>query len=122
MIQTQTVVAVIDNSGARLARCINTLRSGRFAHVGDEISVVVQQVKPMGKSVLKVKRGDVSRALVVRTRKEWQRVDGSWIKFDDNAIVLLDTNKKMVGTKITSAIAKEIKGKWPDVAKLTNII
>eukprot|EP00835_Amoeboradix_gromovi_P002913 NODE_176_length_15869_cov_0.275777.p9 type:complete len:123 gc:universal NODE_176_length_15869_cov_0.275777:15055-14687(-) len=122
MIQTQTVCAVIDNSGARLAKCVNTLRSGRFARIGDEISVVVQQVRPSGKSALKVKRGDVTRAVVVRTRKEWQRPDGSWIKFDDNAIVLLNTQKQMVGNKITSAIAKELKGGWPDVAKLTHTI
>eukprot|EP00834_Sanchytrium_tribonematis_P000579 NODE_10_length_61504_cov_0.956502.p51 type:complete len:123 gc:universal NODE_10_length_61504_cov_0.956502:56190-55822(-) len=122
MIQPQTVCAVIDNSGARLARCVNTLRSGRFAKVGDEISVVVQKTKPMGKSALKVKRGDVSRAVVVRTRKEWQRNDGSWIKFDDNAIVLINNSKQMLGNKITSAIAKEIKTKWPEVAKLTEII
>ena len=122
MIQTQTVCAVIDNSGARLAKCINTLRSGRFGKVGDEISVVVQQVRPLGKSVLKVKRGDVSRAVIVRTRKEWQRPDGSWIKFDDNAIVLVNTQKQMVGNKITSAIAKEVKQNWPDVAKLTQVI
>ena len=122
MIQNQTVLAVIDNSGARLAKCINTLRSGRFARVGDEISVVVQTIKPTGKSVLKVKRGEVTRAVIVRTRKEWQRTDGSWIKFDDNAVVLLNTSKQMIGSKINSAIAKELTTNWPDVAKLTTTI
>lgn len=122
MIQPQTVCAVIDNSGARFARCIGTLKSGRFAKVGDEISVVVSDTKPMGKGTIKVKRGDVSRAIVARTRKEWQRPDGSWIKFDDNAIILTNKQQQMVGSKITSAIAKEVQTRWPEVVKHARVI
>ena len=76
----------------------------------------------MGKGVAKVKRGDVSRAIITRTRKEWQRPDGSWIKFDDNAIVMTNKQQQMIGSKITSAIAKEAQLKWPDVFKYAKVI
>ena len=122
MIQPQTICTVIDNSGAKLARCIGTLKNGRFAVVGDEISVVVSDTRPIGKGAAKVKRGDVMRAIVTRTRKEWQRPDGSWIKFDDNAIVITNKQQQMIGSELTSAIAKEAQCKWPDVFKYAKVI
>ena len=109
MVQTQTVLSVADNSGARKVMCIKVLGGSRrrYASVGDVIVVAVKEAIPNAK----VKKGDVSKAVIVRTHKEVSRDDGSYIRFDDNSAVLLDNQGEPVGTRIFGPVARELRAK-----------
>ena len=108
MIQTQTYLDVADNSGARRVMCIKVLGGSkrRYAGVGDLIKVTVKEAIPRGK----VKKGQVMNAVVVRTRKGVRRNDGSLIKFDDNAAVLLNNQNAPIGTRIFGPVTRELRG------------
>lgn len=110
MIQMQTRLEVADNSGARQVQCIKVLKGGSSktkARVGDVIVVSVKSAIPRGK----VKKGDVHRAVVVRTRKEVKRSDGSLIRFDKNAAVLINKQGEPLGTRIFGPVLKELREK-----------
>lgn len=109
MIQTESVLDVADNSGARRVTCIKVLGGSkrRYARVGDVIVVAVQDAMPGGK----VKKGQVTKAVVVRTAKEFRRGDGSSIRFDQNAAVLLTSQGEPVGTRIFGPVTRELRGK-----------
>ncbi|QIB66218.1 50S ribosomal protein L14 [Kineobactrum salinum] len=108
MIQTESYLEVADNSGARRVMCIKVLGGSkrRYARVGDLIKVTVKEAIPRGK----VKKGQVMTAVVVRTRKGVRRADGSLIKFDDNAAVLLNTQQAPIGTRIFGPVTRELRG------------
>jgi large subunit ribosomal protein L14 len=109
MIQTQTKLDVADNSGAKKLFCIRVLGGTRrrYARVGDIIVVSVKEAIPNAK----VKKGDVMKAVVVRTKKEISRADGSYIKFDDNSAVLINQQREPVGTRIFGPVARELRAK-----------
>ncbi|MGA1582920.1 MAG: 50S ribosomal protein L14 [Saprospiraceae bacterium] len=106
MIQQESRLRVADNSGAKEVLCIRVLGGSkrRYASVGDEIVVSVKEASPGG-----VKKGTVSKAVVVRTRKEIRRKDGSYIRFDDNAVVLLNAAGEPRGTRIFGPVARELR-------------
>ena len=108
MIQTQSYLEVADNSGARRVMCIKVLGGShrRYARVGDVIKVTVKEAMPRGK----VKKGQVLFAVVVRTRKGVRRQDGSLIRFDDNAVVLLNAQYAPIGTRIFGPVTRELRG------------
>lgn len=108
MIQTQSYLEVADNSGARRVMCIKVLGGSkrRYARVGDLIKVSVKEAIPRGK----VKKGQVMTAVVVRTKKGVRRPDGSLIKFDDNAAVLLNNQEAPIGTRIFGPVTRELRG------------
>ena len=107
MIQTESYLDVADNSGARRVMCIKVLGGShrRYARVGDIIKVTVKEAIPSGK----VKKGQVMSAVVVRTKKGLRRQDGSLIKFDDNAAVLLNANNAPIGTRIFGPVTRELR-------------
>ena len=107
MIQMQTMLDVADNSGARRVMCIKVLGGShrRYAGIGDVIKVSVKEAIPRGK----VKKGDVLNAVVVRTRKGVRRPDGSLIKFDDNAAVILNAQDAPIGTRIFGPVTRELR-------------
>jgi large subunit ribosomal protein L14 len=109
VIQQESVLEVADNSGARKVACIRVLGGTRrrYASIGDIIVVSVKDATPNAK----VKKGEVRRAVVVRTKKNIGRRDGSYIKFDDNAAVLIDTNREPVGTRIFGPVARELRAR-----------
>jgi large subunit ribosomal protein L14 len=109
MIQMQTVLNVADNSGAKKVACIKVLGGSkrRFAGVGDVIVVSVKEAIPNSK----VKKGDVMKAVIVRTAKETRRPDGSFLKFDDNSAVLINNQMEPVGTRIFGPVARELRAK-----------
>lgn len=109
MIQMQTVLNVADNSGAKRVACIKVLGGSkrRFASLGDIIVVSVKEAIPNSK----VKKGDVMRAVIVRTAKEVSRADGSYLKFDDNSAVLIDNQMEPIGTRIFGPVARELRAK-----------
>ncbi|ABM44839.1 50S ribosomal protein L14 [Bartonella bacilliformis str. Heidi Mejia] len=109
MIQMQTNLDVADNSGARRVMCIKVLGGSKrkYASVGDIIVVSVKDVIPRGR----VKKGDVMKAVVVRTAKDIRRADGSVIRFDRNAAVLVDNKKEPIGTRIFGPVPRELRGK-----------
>lgn len=109
MIQQETVLDVADNSGAKKVLCIKVLGGTRkrYATVGDIIVVAVKDALPNGK----IKKGDVHRAVVVRTAKEIYRPDGSYIRFDDNSAVLINNQKELIGNRIFGPVARELRGK-----------
>ncbi len=109
MIQMQTVLNVADNSGAKKVMCIKVLGGSKrkYASVGDVVVVSVKEAIPNAK----VKKGDVLKAVVVRTAKELARRDGSYIKFDDNAAVLLNAAGEPIGTRIFGPVARELRAK-----------
>lgn len=119
---------VIDNSGALLVECVNVLKhkvNHGYGGVGDEIVCVVKRARPIPASALlsstavKVKRGDVRRALIVRTKKPAARPDGRIVKFDDNACVLLNNKKEMLGTRIGGPVSAELRTKgWGKILSL----
>ena len=108
MIQTQSVLDVADNSGARRVMCIKVLGGSRrrYANIGDIIKVSVKEAIPRGK----VKKGDVLNAVIVRTCKGVRRPDGSLIRFDENAVVLLNAQMQPIGTRIFGPITRELRG------------
>lgn len=109
MIQMQSRLSVADNSGARQVQCIKVLGGSkrRYASIGDEIIVSVKESLPNSR----VKKGDVQRAVVVRTRKEIAREDGTYIRFDENAAVLIDKIGQPLGTRIFGPVARELRGR-----------
>jgi large subunit ribosomal protein L14 len=109
MIQMQTVLNVADNSGAKKVACIKVLGGSRrrYASLGDVIVVAVKEAIPNSK----VKKGDVMKAVVVRTVKEVRRADGSYLKFDDNSAVLITNQLEPVGTRIFGPVARELRAK-----------
>ncbi len=109
MIQVQSKLNVADNSGAKLLLCIKVLGGSRrrYARVGDVVVVSVKEAMPNSK----VKKGDVTRAVIVRTAKEIPRTDGSYIKFSDNSAVLINQQNEPVGTRIFGPVARELRAK-----------
>jgi large subunit ribosomal protein L14 len=109
MLQQESRMSVADNSGAKEVLCIRVLggTGRRYASVGDKVIVTVKQAMPNGN----VKKGTVSPAVVVRTKKEIRRQDGSYIRFDDNAVVLLNKTGEMRGTRIFGPVARELRDK-----------
>ena len=107
MIQVQTVLTAADNSGAKKIQCIKVLGGSkrRYANIGDIIKVAIREAIPQGK----VKKGQVVDALVVRTRKGVRRRDGSLIKFDENAAVLIGGNKAPIGTRVFGPVTRELR-------------
>ncbi len=109
MIQQESRLAVADNSGAKEVLCIRVLggTKRRYASVGDKIVVSVKSALPSGN----IKKGTVAKAVVVRTKKEIRRPDGSYIRFDDNAVVLLNAADEMRGTRIFGPVSRELRDK-----------
>lgn len=116
MIQMQTMLDVADNSGARRVMCFKVLGGSkrRYAYVGDVIKVTVKDAIPRGK----VKKGEVYDAVVVRTRHGVRRSDGSIIRFDSNAAVLLDTKQEPIGTRIFGPVTRELREKFMRIISL----
>lgn len=109
MIQMQTMLVISDNSGARRAMCIKVLGGSkkRYGRVGDIIVVAIKDALPGAN----VKKGDVAQAVIVRTKKEVRRKDGSYIRFDENAAVLINKDKEPRGTRIFGPVARELREK-----------
>jgi large subunit ribosomal protein L14 len=109
MIQMQSFLDVADNSGAKLVQCIKVLGGSRrrYAALGDVIVVSIKEALPGAK----VKKGETARAVVVRTKREYRRADGSYIKFDDNSAVLITAAQEPVGTRIFGPVARELRAK-----------
>ena len=109
MIQTETRLTVADNSGAKILYCIKVLGGSRrrYASIGDIIVVSIKEAIPNAK----VKKGDLMKAVVVRTNKEIKRPDGSYIRFDDNSAVLINAQREPIGTRIFGPVARELRGK-----------
>lgn len=109
MIQAETTLQAADNSGAKKLYCIRVVGGSRrrYARIGDVIIVSVKEAIPNAK----VKKGDVMRAVVVRTKKELRRPDGSYIKFDDNSAVLINQQREPIGTRIFGPVARELRAK-----------
>jgi large subunit ribosomal protein L14 len=107
MIQVQSRMAVADNTGATEVQCIKVLGGSkrRYAGIGDIVVVAIKDAIPTGK----VKKGEVKKAVIVRTAKEFQRADGTHIRFDDNAAVLVDNNKEPIGTRIFGPVSRELR-------------
>lgn len=116
MIQSETRLSVADNSGAKTVLCINVLGGSkkRYASIGDTIVVAVKTALPSGD----VKKGAVSKAVVVRTTKEIRRADGSYIRFDDNACVLLNNAGEIRGTRIFGPVARELRDNYMKIVSL----
>lgn len=109
MIQMRTILEVADNSGARRISCILPLGNqvGRLATLGDIITANVKEAAPEGN----VKKGDVVKAVIVRTKKEYRRKDGTYIRFDDNAAVLINDQKEPIGTRVFGPVSRELRDK-----------
>jgi large subunit ribosomal protein L14 len=109
MIQQESTLDVADNSGAKRVMCIRVLGGTRrrYAALGDVIVVSIKEALPNAK----VKKGDVAKAVVVRTRREYQRPDGSYVKFDTNSAVLINDQREPIGTRIFGPVARELRGK-----------
>lgn len=109
MVRTQTKLTVADNTGAKIVECVKVIGGTRkrYAAVGDIIVVAVKDAIPFGK----VKKGEVKKAVVVRVLKEYNRVDGTYIRFDDNAAVLIGNDSEPIGTRIFGPVARELRGK-----------
>ncbi len=116
MIQQESRLTVADNTGAKEVLCIRVLGGSkkRYASVGDKIVVSVKSALPSGEA----KKGSVSKAVVVRTRKEIRRADGSYIRFDDNAVVLLTNQDEVRGTRIFGPVARELRDKYMKIVSL----
>jgi large subunit ribosomal protein L14 len=116
MIQQESRLTVADNTGAKEVLCIRVLGGSkkRYASVGDKIVVSVKSALPSGEA----KKGSVSRAVVVRTTKEIRRADGSYIRFDDNAVVLLTNTDEVRGTRIFGPVARELRDKYMKIVSL----
>ena len=116
MIQTETILTVADNSGARKVMCIKVLGGSRrrYARVGDVIIASVKEANPRGT----VKKGEVVRAVVVRAAKEFGRPDGSYIRFDTNAAVIIDNQNQPRGTRIFGPVARELRRTYTKIISL----
>ncbi|RGB25430.1 50S ribosomal protein L14 [Rhizophagus diaphanus] len=135
MIQLKTLLNVIDNTGAIIAECIRVGHGGRYGRIGDPITVVIKKAKPISQvastvatspsaasnpaAKLQIRRGEVRKALIVRTRKEMRRPDGRYIKFDDNACILLNNKQEPLGTRVLGVVGAELRNKkWGKVISL----
>ncbi len=108
MIREETDLVVADNSGAKRVRCFRVLGQRKtYAYVGDIVRVSVKEAQPNGM----VKKGDVAFALIVRTKHPLRRPDGSYVRFDQNAVVMLDNNKSPIGSRIFGPVARELREK-----------
>lgn len=109
MIQTQTEMDVADNSGAKRVEVIKVLGGSRrrYAGLGDIVVVSIKEALPTAK----VKKGEVAKAVIVRTKREYRRYDGSYVKFDTNSAVLINAQKEPIGTRIFGPVARELRGK-----------
>ena len=116
MLQQESRLTVADNSGAKEVLCIRVLGGSkkRYATIGDKIVVSVKSALPSGEA----KKGTVSKAVVVRTTKEIRRPDGSYIRFDDNAVVLLNNMNEVRGTRIFGPVARELRDKYMKIVSL----
>ncbi len=116
MIQQESRLSVADNSGAKEVLCIRVLggTGKRYASIGDKIVVSIKSALPSGD----VKKGAVSKAVVVRTKKEVRRADGSYIRFDDNAVVLLNNQDEIRGTRIFGPVARELRDNYMKIVSL----
>ncbi|MAA74373.1 MAG: 50S ribosomal protein L14 [Salinisphaeraceae bacterium] len=116
MIQTETVLQAADNSGARKVQCIKVLGGShrRYARIGDIIKITVKDAIPRGR----VKKGDVLNAVVVRTKRGVRRPDGSLIRFDSNAAVLLNAQNEPIGTRIFGPVTRELREKYMRIISL----
>lgn len=117
MIQTESILAVADNSGAKRVQCIKVLGGSfrRYAGIGDIVVVTVKEALPVGN----VKKGTVAKAVVVRTKKETRRPDGSYIRFDQNAVVLINAEGDPIGTRIFGPVARELR--WKEYMKIVSL-
>ena len=109
MIQMESILGVADNSGAKKIHCVKVLGGSkrRYASIGDVIVVSIREAMPNGK----VKKGDVARAVIVRTAKEIRRKDGTYIRFDENSAVLINAQGEPIGTRIFGPVARELRAK-----------
>ncbi len=109
MIQVESVLSVADNSGAKSVKCIKVLGGSRrrYASVGDVIVVSIKEAMPNSK----VRKGDTAKAVIVRTKREIRRPDGSYIRFDNNSAVIINAQKEPIGTRIFGPVARELRGK-----------
>jgi large subunit ribosomal protein L14 len=116
MIQQESRLSVADNSGAKEVLCIRVLGGTRkkYASIGDKVVVTVKSAMPSGE----IKKGTVSKAVIVRTKKEVRRADGTYIRFDDNAVVLLNNLDEMRGTRIFGPVARELRDKYMKIVSL----
>jgi large subunit ribosomal protein L14 len=116
MIQQESRLTVADNSGAKEVLCIRVLggTAKRYARIGDKIVVTVKSAMPGGE----IKKGTVTKAVVVRTKKELRRPDGSYIRFDDNACVLLNPQGEIRGTRIFGPVARELRDNYMKIVSL----
>ena len=116
MIQAESLVDVADNSGAKKVLCIKVLGGSkrRYARIGDIIKVTIKEAIPRGR----VKKGDVMDAVVVRTRKGVRRPDGSIIRFDHNAVVLLNGQKQPIGTRVFGPVTRELRAQYMKIVSL----
>ena len=117
MIQQESVLEVADNSGAKKVQCIKVLGGfhRRYARIGDKIVVTVKEAEPNGT----IKKGTVTKAVVVRTRKALKRPDGSYIRFDQNAAVIINAEGDPVGTRIFGPVARELR--WKEFMKIVSL-
>ena len=117
MIQQESILEVADNSGAKKVQCIKVLGGfhRRYARIGDKIVVSVKDAEPNGN----IKKGTVAKAVVVRTKKATKRPDGSYIKFDQNAAVLINAEGDPVGTRIFGPVARELR--WKEYMKIVSL-
>ncbi len=117
MIQTQTILEVADNSGAKKVQCIRVLGGSRrrYARLGDIVVVAVKEALPDGN----VKKGTVQKGVIVRTKRETRRPDGSYIRFDQNAVVLINAQMEPIGTRIFGPVARELR--WKEFMKIISL-
>jgi len=117
MIQTQTMLEVADKSGAKRVQCIRVLGGSRrrYARLGDIVVVAVKEAIPDGT----VKKGTVQKGVIVRTKKETRRPDGSYIRFDQNAVVLINAQMEPIGTRIFGPVARELR--WKEFMKIISL-
>ncbi|MCX8069769.1 MAG: 50S ribosomal protein L14 [Thermodesulfovibrionales bacterium] len=117
MIQTRSILEVADNSGAKKVQCIRVLGGSkrRYAFIGDIIVVSVKEALPDGN----IKKGAVAKAVVVRTKKETRRQDGTYIRFDQNAVVILNNQMEPIGTRIFGPVARELR--WKEFMKIISL-
>jgi large subunit ribosomal protein L14 len=117
MIQPRSILEVADNSGAKKVQCIRSLGGSnrRYARIGDIIVVSVKEAIPGGN----IKKGAVAKAVVVRTKKETRRPDGTYIRFDQNAVVLINNQMEPIGTRIFGPVARELR--WRDFMKIISL-
>ncbi|KAJ5234665.1 54S ribosomal protein L38 [Penicillium citrinum] len=128
MIQLKTLLNCIDNSGASVVECVNVLKKKRAATIGDRIVVVVQKQRAAGSEgsgttlANKVRRGDIRHAVIVRVKKEMQRIDGTVVRFGDNACVLVNKSGDPIGTRMNGVVGQELRDKqWSKILSLAPI-